>query len=249
MSESDAGAKSSRAIEPTNVYTPSEGAAADAPDLSPPSPEPAPPPVLAGEVVSSSEGGEGPPQGGEAGPQGGAEGGDGPDGEAIQTGTPESGAEDAAEPDGKEVEAGHPEGGEDLPVLHSGRIVDVIADAMTFLLVIARLAVAAVAMRMLSQAVKGAYSYVEDCAKTVDGLADLAGALAVDDMVTSSHHDAAATMRGSLALADALASEAAEMATEFDNAARDHEADYGDVNEAMQKGDYDVAEREWYSNR
>ncbi|GHE56415.1 hypothetical protein GCM10018785_27140 [Streptomyces longispororuber] len=137
----------------------------------------------------------------------------------------------------------------DLPAERSGRIVDVIADAMTFTLVIVRLATAAVAMRHLSQAVKGAYSYVEDCAKTVDGLADVAASLAVDDSVTSSHHDAAATMRESLAFADALAEEAAEMATEFDNAARDHESDYGDVNEAMQAGPYDVAEREWYSNR
>ncbi|MFI6689107.1 hypothetical protein [Streptomyces sp. NPDC050485] len=137
----------------------------------------------------------------------------------------------------------------DLPAERSGRIVDVIADAMTFMLVIARLGIAAVAMRLLSQAVKGAYSYVEDCAKTVDGLADVAASLAVDDSVTSSHHDAAATMRESLALADALAAEAAEMSTEFDNAARDHESDYGDVNEAMQAGPYDVAEREWYSNR
>ncbi|MEJ8632069.1 hypothetical protein [Streptomyces sp. MS2.AVA.5] len=137
----------------------------------------------------------------------------------------------------------------DLPAERSGRIVDVIADAMTFMLVIARLGIAAVAMRLLSQAVKGAYSYVEDCAQTVDGLADVAATLAVDDSVTSAHHDAAATMRESLALADALAAEAAEMSTEFDNAARDHETDYGDVNEAMQAGPYDVAEREWYSNR
>ncbi|MFI9311571.1 hypothetical protein [Streptomyces triculaminicus] len=137
----------------------------------------------------------------------------------------------------------------DLPAERSGRIVDVIADAMTFTLVIARLGIAAAAMRLLSQSVKGAYSYVEDCAKTVDGLADLAASLAVDDSVTSSHHDAAAVMRESLELADALSAEAAEMSTEFDNAARDHESDYGDVNEAMQAGPYDVAEREWYSNR
>jgi hypothetical protein len=142
-----------------------------------------------------------------------------------------------------------PADGGDLPVLRSGRIVDVIADAVTFTLVIARLAIAAVAMRMLSQAVKGAYSYVEGCAKQVDHLADVAATLAVDDAVTSAHHDAAGVMRDSLALADALAEEAAEMSTEFDNAARDHEADYGTVNEAMQSGPYDVAEREWYSNR
>ncbi|MFF7986992.1 hypothetical protein ACFZDK_49300 [Streptomyces sp. NPDC007901] len=141
------------------------------------------------------------------------------------------------------------DGGGELAPLNSGRIVDVIADALTFMLVIARLGIAAAAMRLLSQAVKGAYSYVEDCAQTVDGLADVAASLAVDDSVTSSHHDAAATMRESLELADALSAEAAEMSTEFDNAARDHASDYGDVNEAMQSGTADVAEREWYSNR
>jgi hypothetical protein len=142
-----------------------------------------------------------------------------------------------------------PDDGGDLPVLRSGRIVDVIADAITFTLVIARLAIAAVAMRMLSQAAKGAYSYVEDCAKQVDHLADLAATLAVDDAVTSAHHDSAGVMRESLALADALAAEAAEMSTEFDNAARDHQSDYGTVNEAMQSGTYAVADRQWYSNR
>lgn len=165
----------------------------------------------------------------------------------VQTGAEvtASGAPDLPAPG----EGSDADGGGEVTPLNGGRIVDVIADALTFMLVIARLGIAAVAMRMLSQAVKGAYSYVEDCATTVDGLADVAASLAVDDSVTSSHHDAAATMRESLALADALASEAAEMSTEFDNAARDHESDYGDVNEAMQSGTADVAEREWYSNR
>ncbi|GAA2417908.1 hypothetical protein ACFPFX_04710 [Streptomyces mauvecolor] len=167
---------------------------------------------------------------------------------SVQTGAEvaASGAPDLPAP-GEGLDA--PDSGGDLPVLHGGRIVDVIADALTFTLVIARLALAATAMRLLSQAVKGAYAYVEDCAQTVDGLADVAAALAVDDSVTSAHHDAAAVMRESLELADALSAEAAEMSTEFDNAARDHESDYGDVNEAMQTGPYDVAEREYYSNR
>ncbi|MFK4070518.1 hypothetical protein [Streptomyces sp. NPDC029674] len=167
---------------------------------------------------------------------------------SVQTGAEveASGAPDLPTP-GEDTDA--PAEGGELAPLTSGRIVDVIADALTFMLVITRLGIAAVAMRLLSQAVKGAYSYVEDCATTVDGLADVAATLAVDDSVTSSHHDAAATMRGSLELADALAAEAAEMSTEFDNAARDHESDYGDVNEAMQAGPYDVADREWYSNR
>lgn len=174
-------------------------------------------------------------------------------GSVVEPASVQSGAEVAASgaPDlpapGEGTDA--PADGGDLPVLRGGRIVDVIADAVTFTLVIARLAIAAIAMRMLSQAVKGAYSYVEGCAKQVDHLADLAANLAVDGAVTSAHHDAAGVMRESLALADALAEEAAEMSTEFDNAARDHQSDYGTVNEAMQSGSYDVAEREWYSNR
>ncbi|GAA1554075.1 hypothetical protein [Streptomyces globosus] len=231
MSESEAPAESGGVIEPTAVFIPAEVAASGAPDLAPPvsaedTPSDAPDlPPPHGEEIASAKGEETdePDDGGDGALDDGAGGDDGPEDNG---------------PDG-----------DGLPVLHSGRIVDVIADAMTFLLVIARLGLAAMAMRSLSQAVKGAYSYVEDCAKTVDGLADVAAALNVDDMVTSSHHDAAAMMRGSLALADALADEAAEMSTEFDNAARDHEADYGDVNEAMQAGPYDVAEREWYSNR
>lgn len=173
----------------------------------------------------------------------------------IQTGSEvaESGGPDLPAPNGQDIAPAAPpaddSAGGDLPVLRSGRIIDVIADAMTFTLVLARLAIAATAMRMLSQAVKGAYGYVEGCAKQVDHLADIAAGLAVDDAVTSSHHDAAGVMRESLALADALSSEAAEMASEFDNAAHDHESDYGTVNEAMQSGPYDIAEREWYSNR
>lgn len=167
---------------------------------------------------------------------------------SVQTGAEvaASGAPDLPSP-GEGTDA--PDDSGELPVLRGGRIVDVVADAITFTLVIARLALAATAMRLLSHAVKGAYAYVEGCAKTVDGLADVAASLEVDDSVTSSHHDAAATMRYSLALADTLASEAEEMSTEFKNAAREHEADYGDVNEAMQAGPYAIARREWYSNR
>ncbi|MGW2416037.1 hypothetical protein ACWCV5_28255 [Streptomyces tubercidicus] len=142
-----------------------------------------------------------------------------------------------------------PADGAEIEPHRGGRIADVIGDAFTFLIVISRLALAAVAMRCLSEAVKGAYDYVEDCARTVDNLADIAASLHVDASVTSAHHDAAAVMRETLAEAESLSSEAAEMATEFDNAAHGHEDDYGTVNEAMQTGDADVADREYYSNR
>lgn len=173
-------------------------------------------------------------------------------GGAIEPTNVQSGAEVAAASEPDLPAPGGTENSADsdgLPVLRSGRIVDVIADAMTFTIVIARLAIAAVAMRMLSQAVQGAYVYVEDSAEAVDRLADIAASMDVDPSVTSSHHDAAAVTRESLALAEALANEAAEMSSEFDNAAAGHEGDYGDVNEAMQTGDADVAQRMWYSNR
>lgn len=173
------------------------------------------------------------------------------DSEAIQPTNVVKGSEidavsDAGLPD---APGDAPAEGSELEPHRGGRIADVIGDAFTFTIVLTRLALAAVAMRALSEAVRGAYDYVEDCATSVDRLADIAAGLHVDPSVTAAHHDAAAVMRETLTEAEALTSEAAEMATEFDNAAQGHEDDYGSVNEAMQTGDYDVADREYYSNR
>jgi hypothetical protein len=129
------------------------------------------------------------------------------------------------------------------------KVADTIADGVTYTIVTARLAAASAAMLSLSQAVRGAYNYVEGCAKSVDNLADTASGLHVDSAVTSAHHDAAAVMRGVLADAEALATEAAEMARDFDSAKADHEADYGPVHEAMTTKPGAVADRTYYSNR
>lgn len=167
----------------------------------------------------------------------------------VVSGAERATAEDAHLPDTPDQERTEDDAFDDSPALYGGRIASVIADAVTFTIVVARLAVAATAMRMLSQAVKGAYDYVTECAETVDQLADTAASLKVDPLVTSAHHDAASITRGALEDAESLANEAAEMASVFDQAAEGHDDDYGMVNETMQSGEYDIAEREWYSNR
>jgi len=129
------------------------------------------------------------------------------------------------------------------------KVADTIADGVTYTIVTARLATASAAMLALSESVRGAYNYVEGCAKSVDNLAKTAAGLGVDDAVTSAHRDAAAVMRGVLADAEALAAESAEMARDFQQASSDHEADYGPVHEAMTTKPGAVADRTYYSNR
>ena len=130
-----------------------------------------------------------------------------------------------------------------------GRIADLIGDGVTFTIVTARLTAASIAMAALSHSVKGAYDYVEGCAKSVDRLADKAASLHVDADVVAAHHDAAAVMRSVLAEAAALAEATAEMSGQFRQAADGHEADYGPVDAAMKTGGAAVADREYYSNR
>ncbi|PJE97149.1 hypothetical protein CUT44_14305 [Streptomyces carminius] len=129
------------------------------------------------------------------------------------------------------------------------KVADTLSDGVTFTVVVARLAFASASMLSLSEAVCGAYNYIEGCAKSVDHLADTAAGLNVDPAVTSVHHDAAAVMRGVLADAEALATEAAEMASDFQTAQEEHEADYGPVHEAMTAKPGAVADRTYYSNR
>ncbi|MEU1895752.1 hypothetical protein [Streptomyces pristinaespiralis] len=129
------------------------------------------------------------------------------------------------------------------------KVADIISDGVTFTIVSARLAAASVAMLSLSEAVRGAYNYIEGCAKTVENIADITSGLGVDDAVVSAHHDAAAVARGVLAAAEDLSTEAAEMARDFQNAKDGHEADYGPVHEAMTNKPGAVADRTYYSNR
>ncbi|MEU2757328.1 hypothetical protein [Streptomyces albidoflavus] len=129
------------------------------------------------------------------------------------------------------------------------RAIGALADGVTYTVLMVRLGAAALAMRSLSESVKGAYDYVEGCAKSVDHLAETAAGLGVDDAVVSAHRDAAVVMRGVLADAEDLATEAAEMGTDFETAKAEHEADYGPVHEAMVNKPGAIADRAYYSNR
>ncbi|MFB6755497.1 hypothetical protein ACFCX6_31795 [Streptomyces sp. NPDC056353] len=130
-----------------------------------------------------------------------------------------------------------------------GRVADVLADGVTYTIILARLAAASLAMLSLSEAVRGAFNYVEECASSVNRLADTAAGLGVDDAVVSAHNDAATVMRGVLADAESLANEAAEMSRDFEAAKAEHEADYGPVHEAMTNKPGAIADRTYYSNR
>ncbi|MEU1216640.1 hypothetical protein ABZ424_30420 [Streptomyces sp. NPDC005790] len=129
------------------------------------------------------------------------------------------------------------------------KVADTISDGVTFTIIAVRLTAASVAMFSLSEAVRGAYNYIEGCARSVDNLADTAAGLGVDDAVVGAHRDAATIMRGVLAAAEALSTEAAEMSRDFQSAKEGHEADYGPVHEAMTTKPGAVADRTYYSNR
>lgn len=130
-----------------------------------------------------------------------------------------------------------------------GKVADTLIDGVTYTIIVVRLAAASMAMLSLSEAVRGAFNYVEGCAKSVEHLADTASGLNVDPAVVSAHQDAATVMRGVLADAEDLSTEAAEMASDFRTAKDEHEADYGPVHEAMTNKPGQIADRTYYSNR
>ncbi|MFE7113105.1 hypothetical protein ACFU98_42555 [Streptomyces sp. NPDC057575] len=129
------------------------------------------------------------------------------------------------------------------------KVVEIFQDGVTYTVATAKLGMASLAMLALSEAVRGTYNYVEDCARSVDTLADTASTLWVEGAVVNAHRDAATVMRGVLADAEDLANEAAEMAGDFTAAKEGHEADYGPVHEVMAAKDGAVADRTYYSNR
>jgi hypothetical protein len=129
------------------------------------------------------------------------------------------------------------------------KVAELFSDGITYTVAMAKLGLASAAMLALSEAVRGAYNYVEDCARSVDNLADTASTLWVEGAVVNAHRDAATVMRGVLADAESLANEAEEMAADFQSAQREHEADYGPVHEAMTTKPGAVADRTYYSNR
>lgn len=126
-----------------------------------------------------------------------------------------------------------------------------IGEGLRYGVLLVQLGAAAVAVRNLSNAVRGAYNYVEGCATSVDRLADKAASLNVDDLTTGEHHDAAAVMRSVLEEADAMADAAADLSVMFDQTRAAHETDYGPVAQAAQNmpDGIEMADRQFYSNR
>ncbi|WAU84896.1 hypothetical protein O1Q96_37530 [Streptomyces sp. Qhu-G9] len=125
----------------------------------------------------------------------------------------------------------------------------VIAEGVRYGVVIVQLTAAGAKLRGLSEQVRSTYRYVENCAQSVDRLADQAAALNVDPDTVSEHRDAATLMRSVLEEAEAMAEETEELSTLFQETADAHQADYGPVAETASSMDVPMAEREFYSNR
>ncbi|MFD3931722.1 hypothetical protein [Streptomyces sp. NPDC058614] len=127
----------------------------------------------------------------------------------------------------------------------------VIVGSVRFGIVIAQLTAASVTMRGLSHQVRSTFRYVDDCATSVDKLADQAAVLNVDQSTVNEHREAATVMRSCLEEAEAMATECEEMSSLFHETADAHIADYGSVAEAannMPDG-VEMADRQFYSNR
>ncbi|MEU9083391.1 hypothetical protein [Streptomyces sp. NPDC048357] len=126
-----------------------------------------------------------------------------------------------------------------------------IVGAVRFGIVVAQLTAASATMAGLSNQVRSTFKYVEDCAKSVDKLADLAAAKAVDQSTVNEHREAATVMRSCKDEAEAMAVECEEMSALFHETADGHIADYGAVADAannMPDG-IEMADRTFYSNR
>ncbi|MGY0466852.1 hypothetical protein ACW14Y_42335 [Kitasatospora sp. cg17-2] len=126
---------------------------------------------------------------------------------------------------------------------------EMVHDAVSYGVVVTQLAIAAVRLAHLSEKVTGTYQYVEDCAKSVQRLADQAAGMNVDRDTVGEHRDAAAVMLSVLEEAEAMATATAELSTLFQATADAHEADYGPVDDAIANKEGEMADREFYANR
>ncbi|MEV6840853.1 hypothetical protein AB0N17_41350 [Streptomyces sp. NPDC051133] len=127
----------------------------------------------------------------------------------------------------------------------------VIVGAVRFGIVVAQLTATSATMAGLSNQVRSTFKYVEDCADSVDKLADLAASKAVDQSTVNEHREAATVMRSCKEEAEAMAVECEEMSSLFHETADAHIADYGAVADAannMPDG-IEMADRTFYSNR
>jgi hypothetical protein len=125
----------------------------------------------------------------------------------------------------------------------------IIGEALRFTILVARLAAAGLALRHMGALARSTFRYVEDCARSVDRLAETAAGMNVDRDTVSEHHQAAQVMRGALAQADEMAQQSDEMSTLFDEASAAHQADYGPVAAAFQAMPVEPADRLFYANR
>lgn len=128
-------------------------------------------------------------------------------------------------------------------------IAGLVVDGWRYTTMLAQLQLAAASLRGVFNRVEETYAYVEDCAQSVDQLAETAAGMNVDTLTVAEHHEAAQIMRSCLAEAKAMATAAAELSTLFDQARSGHEADYGQVAEAAQSMTVPMANRAFYANR
>jgi hypothetical protein len=125
----------------------------------------------------------------------------------------------------------------------------IVGEALRFTILVARLAAAGASLRHMGGLARSTFNYVEDCARSVDRLAETAAGMRVDRDTVSEHHQAAQVMRSALAQAAAMAQQADEMSTLFEEASAAHQADYGPVAAAVQAMPVPMADREFYANR
>ncbi|MFJ1709205.1 hypothetical protein [Kitasatospora sp. NPDC088346] len=126
---------------------------------------------------------------------------------------------------------------------------EAIAEGVRYGIVLSGLGAAAWSLRGLSERVRETYRYVEGCSTSVDRLAEQMSGLTVDVDTVGEHHQAAAVMRGVLADAEAMAAAVEDLASLFDQAAAEHQGDYGPVAEVASAMPVEMADAEFYSNR
>lgn len=123
------------------------------------------------------------------------------------------------------------------------------ADALTYLVLVAKLAAAGTRLAGVGERVRSTYRYVERCAAGVDRLADQMAALDVDTDTVAEHAEAAAVMRAALEAAEAMASSIEDLSVLFTHTSEAHQADYGQVHEAAQGLPVPMANAAFYANR
>ena len=128
-------------------------------------------------------------------------------------------------------------------------VTGLVVGGVRYTIMLARLQVAAASLRGVFDHVEETYAYVEDCARSVDQLAETAAGMDVDALTVAEHHEAAQLMRSCLDEAKALSAAAAELSTLFDQARSGHEADYGSVAEVAQTMTVPMADRAFYAPR